>query len=441
MIFDSGATSQSIDVQIVDDTGLPVTGLVAATFPALTYSLAGPNADVAFPALSDLATITTAYASGGVKERGNGVYRLDVPNGVFTTAGQVRIRGEATGKHVLVPIIDVAPAVNVQRILGTTSVGAAGSVGIDWAHVANPGSTVSLSATTVSVVTTATNVSNLSAGSIVATSFANNSITASAIAASALNGKGDWELSSSYPANFGALGISLGGHILNVDTLTTYTGNTPQTGDAFARLGAPAGASTAADIAAVKSDTGTILTDVNTGAGAIYTRLGAPAGASLAADIAAVEAHAANIDTQVGTAGAGLTNIGDTRMAHLDANVSSRSTLTQTQVTGGAYSLATDANGNIKLVSNVKKNQALTHFEFLMTDLTTHAPAPLKTVTVTRSIDGGAFGAGTLANVTEIGDGIYACDFGAGDLNGNVITLRATASGCDDTLERIVTDP
>lgn len=34
------------------------------------------------------------------------------------------------------------------------------------------------------------------------------------------------------------------------DTLTTYTSNTPQTGDAFGRLGAPAGASVSADIAA-----------------------------------------------------------------------------------------------------------------------------------------------------------------------------------------------
>lgn len=67
------------------------------------------------------------------------------------------------------------------------------------------------------------------------------------------------------------------------------------TGDAYARLGAPAGASVSADVAAIKSDTGTILTDVNTGAGAIYTRLGAPAGASIAADIAAVEANAVAI--------------------------------------------------------------------------------------------------------------------------------------------------
>lgn len=42
--------------------------------------------------------------------------------------------------------------------------------------------------------------------------------------------------------------------------VSVYSGNTPQTGDAFARLGAPAGASVSADVAAVKSDTGAIKT-------------------------------------------------------------------------------------------------------------------------------------------------------------------------------------
>jgi hypothetical protein len=45
-----------------------------------------------------------------------------------------------------------------------------------------------------------------------------------------------------------------------VNTLTTYTGNTVQTGDSFARLGAPAGASHSADVAAVKVDTAAIKT-------------------------------------------------------------------------------------------------------------------------------------------------------------------------------------
>lgn len=51
--------------------------------------------------------------------------------------------------------------------------------------------------------------------------------------------------------------------VVLVDTLTTYTGNTVQTGDAFARLGAPAGLSVSADVAAVKVDTAAILVDTN----------------------------------------------------------------------------------------------------------------------------------------------------------------------------------
>ena len=91
--------------------------------------------------------------------------------------------------------------------------------------------------------------------------------------------------------------------------------------------------------------------------------------------------------------------------------------------------------------SNIKQNQALANFEFLMTDATTHAPITGRTVAVTRSIDGGAFVAGTLSAVTEVSAGIYRVDFAAADLNGKVITLRATSATCDDTFERIVTQP
>lgn len=110
MIYATGSTSVSIDVQVVDDSGLPVTGLAAATFPTLTYSLAGAHADVAFPALSDLALITTAWAAGGVKERGEGIYRVDVPDSIFTTFGIVTIRGEATGKRLILPKVEVVGA-------------------------------------------------------------------------------------------------------------------------------------------------------------------------------------------------------------------------------------------------------------------------------------------------------------------------------------------
>jgi hypothetical protein len=97
------------------------------------------------------------------------------------------------------------------------------------------------------------------------------------------------------------------------------------------------------------------------------------------------------------------------------------------------------SSGAVPIKGNIKTNAAYTGFTFMMTDSTNHAPATGKTVTVTRSIDGGAFGAGTLSSVTEVGVGIYSVDFGAGDLNGKTVILRATATACDDTFERIVT--
>lgn len=129
MSYVIGATSQSVDVLIVDDSGLPVTGLVAGTFPALVYSRAGANANVAFPALTNLATITTAWAAGGVKERSGGRYRLDVPDAIFAVSGLVQIIGEETDKRVIALPIDVAVSpysVSLAPVVGR--VGSTGSV-------------------------------------------------------------------------------------------------------------------------------------------------------------------------------------------------------------------------------------------------------------------------------------------------------------------------
>lgn len=57
-------------------------------------------------------------------------------------------------------------------------------------------------------------------------------------------------LASSAPTNFSVLGIETDGDLTKVNTLD---GHTAQTGDNFARLGAPAGASVSADIAAVQT--------------------------------------------------------------------------------------------------------------------------------------------------------------------------------------------
>lgn len=99
------------------------------------------------------------------------------------------------------------------------------------------------------------------------------------------------------------------------------------------------------------------------------------------------------------------------------------------------------SSGRVALQAGIRKNQALANFPFLMTDSTNHNPATGLTVTGVRSIDGAAFGAGTIASMTEVGNGVYQCDLGAGDLNGDTIALRFTATGADDLVITLITEP
>lgn len=118
MIIAPATTSVSVDVRLVDDAGLPLTGKVAADFPTVYYST-GRNVAASAIALSDLALITTAYTSGGIKERAGaaGIYRLDVPNAALTVAGRVTIYGEVAGKHLICqPIQVVKPAVTIDAL-------------------------------------------------------------------------------------------------------------------------------------------------------------------------------------------------------------------------------------------------------------------------------------------------------------------------------------
>jgi hypothetical protein len=65
-------------------------------------------------------------------------------------------------------------------------------------------------------------------------------------------------------ANYFDPAVDVVARVTLTDTVTTYTGNTPQTGDSYARIGAPAGASVSADVAAVKVDTAATLVDTGT---------------------------------------------------------------------------------------------------------------------------------------------------------------------------------
>lgn len=113
----------------------------------------------------------------------------------------------------------------------------------------------------------------------------------------------------------------LGNLVGTVSTLTTYTGNTPQTGDTYARLGAPAGASTAADIAAVKTDTAAVKTQTDKLTFTVANQVDVNV---LDWKSATAPAMTGDAFARIGVAGVGLTNLGDSRIANLDAAVSSR---------------------------------------------------------------------------------------------------------------------
>lgn len=120
-------------------------------------------------------------------------------------------------------------------VIDTSADGTFYAAGNDFAVVITTGTVDS-----VSVVGTVVGSFSLSNRSALRPTTADRTLDVSATGEAGL----DW-------ANVGSptTTVSLSG--TTVGTLTTYTGNTPQTGDAYARLGAPVGASISADIAGV----------------------------------------------------------------------------------------------------------------------------------------------------------------------------------------------
>ena len=256
--------------------------------------------------------------------------------------------------------------------------------------------------------------------------------------------------------------------VANVTTVATLTGHTAQTGDSFARLGAPAGATFAADIADLPTvaefnartlvaasyfdpaaDTVANVTTVATLTGHTaqtgdnFARLGAPAGVSVSADIADVPT-VSEFNARTLVAASYFDPAADT--------VATVTTLTgHTAQTGDNFArLGAPAGASVSadiaavqadLPAKVAKNVALSNFQFVMIDSTDDVtPKTGETITAQRSIDGGALAA-CANSATELSNGIYQIDLAATDLNGDVITLRFSSTNANDRLVTIVTQP
>lgn len=248
MIVTAGSVDRSVFFYIVEDQGgtnpgEPKTGLLYTDLTSASYARQGAVRVAITPAT--LASASAAHADGGFIEvdatNMPGVYRFDPPDAAF-----------ATGVDQVVIAVLVAGASNaVARPL---------NIDITDFDLRTANVTLKSGTHTGAVIPTVTDLTNLPA---ITTGW----LTATGIAAGALDGKGDWALASNWTA-------ARAGYVDNIN------GHTPQTGDSFARLGAPSGLSVSADILAINNFVDT--------------------------EVAAILADTG----EIGTAGAGLTNLG-----------------------------------------------------------------------------------------------------------------------------------
>lgn len=428
-----GATSEIWQIFIADSsstTGAGLTGLVFNTASLTAYY--HRDTDTTATAITLVTMTVGTFTSSGFKEidatNMPGWYQFCPPNAAIASGAKscaFHLKG-ATNMAPLPIEVDLDGQVDVTSWNGT-AVSSPATAGIPDVNVKNMNNVAATSITTINANQGTTQPLNFTgtAGSALVKTDVTDIATVAVSATTAQLGVNvvNWNNTVvATPATAGIPDVNAK-NINNVATTSVTTINANQGTTQPINFTGTAGS------ALVKSD----MVDV---AGAAVSATSAQLGVNVvninAVAASSVTAVAANIGHSqplnfTGTAGSALV-----KSDMVDVAGSAVSTSTA-QIGTNVVSVAGGA-------SNIKKNQALAKFEFLMTDSTTHAPKTGVTVTATRSIDGGAFGACANA-VTELASGIYYIDLAAADLNGNVITLRFTGTASDDRLVTLVTQP
>lgn len=304
----------------VSTAGVPTTlaGVpVISAYPgnSVTQLTAGITLTVDFDGVTGLHNVrVVATAANGYATATN--YALVITTG---TVGGASVVGYVVG-HIS---IEARSAIRPTVAARTLDVSATGEAGLDWANIGSPTTAQNLSATNIdpdqvvaSVSGAVGSVTGNVGGSVASVTTVNglaaNVITAASMAADASTEIADavWDEDATGHQTQGTFGQAIGDPGADTDTIWALA-NTNLDATVSSRLAtvgytAPDNVS----IAAILVDTGTD----------IPATLGTPAGVSISADIAAIEAQTDDI----GVAGAGLTALGDTRLANLDATVSSR---------------------------------------------------------------------------------------------------------------------
>ena len=283
---DGSAFTSAVTVYVTGDAGTQAVGSVGSGacthegngFHTYAPSQAETNYDhIGFTFIGTGAVPATVQVYPSFPQTGDNFARLGAPAGASIAA-------------------DIATRLAPTTAGRTLDVTAGGCAGIDWANVEAPTTAVNLSATNIDVDQVVASVSGAvgsvtgavgsvtgAVGSVTGNVGGNvvgsvASVTAGVtLAASAV--QAIWDALESALTTAGSIGKKL----------ADWTIGTAQTGDAYARLGAPAGASVSADVAAIKAETANILADTGTDGVVV----------SAASVRTAVGLASANLDTQL----------------------------------------------------------------------------------------------------------------------------------------------
>lgn len=287
------ATTQKVDVETIKTQAL--TAAAGITFPT---SIASPTNITAASGVALAASQHVIVDSGTITTyTGNTPQTADVAT-LITTVGAAGVGLTAiTGKTDNLP---TDPADESLIIAATdaimTRIGAAGAglTALGDTRIANLDAAVSSRSTYAGGA-----VASVTAGVTVTT---NNDKTGYGISSAAV--QAIWDAATSALTTVGSIGKKL----------ADWTIGTAQTGDAFARLGAPAGASVSVDIAAVKTQTAAIETDTGTDIPATLATIAGYVDTEVAAVLAAV-------DTEVASIKAKTDSLTFTAAGQVDANI------------------------------------------------------------------------------------------------------------------------
>lgn len=327
-------------------------------------------------------TISAAQTVATVTGNVNGSVG-SVTGAVGSVTGAVgSVTGNVGGNVVgSVGSVAVVVSANVTQFAGTTSKGAAGYAGIDWAQINAPTTVQGLTGTTISAAQAIASVTG-AVGSV--TGNVGGNVTGSVGSVVAI-------VSANVTRFAGTTSVGTAGYVgVDWSAINAPTSTQALTGTTI---------SAAQTVATV---TGNVTGSVGSVTGAVGSVTGNVGG---------------NV---VGSVGSVTGAVGSVTAA----------------VTVGTNN---DKTG-YSITSNVKKNTAAAAFMFVMTDSTNHAPLTGLTVTATRSLDGAAFVACANA-VAEISGGWYQINLAATDTNANRIALLFSATGADNTNIEINTQP